>query len=619
MYNQNQSTSCSNDNYRNAPTLLQSLEQRELSICNSGVQHLHYPEAASSGMSTAATTITTATPSVTATTTSSSSSSFRIPTTLHMESAVANSNSMIDNTSNHLQPQYPRSSSISRVDGRYHLRRNNTGPSMQLIQLFNVSNRFNNNNSINNNSNSNSNSNSSSHHNNSSSNENPNSNHNTDSLRWGGSSGGSHKLLFTLNDSIASFAASPPPLLHSTSTSNTFHHNIDEDYAHNPCTSNNTQNMASKNINNTMSSSNHLNNKSNHIKMSRRPSVFTTLSGSRFYMDDSKGEPIPVPASIIQPSAITTSDYMDPNRRQIRRQSTGSQLTLISNLSSSQHHPANHQLQENDKVVLEDDPIFLQRTAQRQHHINNHNQNHHHQTMPYPPPSMSHQRHPLDGSSSHRGSYGRQLPPQPQPSIQQKFRNPMMHPHHHTQSLPQDSHHSQHKVHDIPPQLQQMRSPTTGTQSSTPLKSVVMIDRIPPPIPPLTPYIRGIEMNCKMDILSAPIGRRYVAQNQSLTGPMAQNSKSYNIASAFAVGTSMLSSDSTNNNDSSSPLRIPYHSYMIECPQCHGAMIVSKFCIVVQCPQCRTISPCEATTLSITMPRMYHKTSSNAKSIDPRM
>ena len=575
MYNPNQR----NDNDTcNAPALLKSLEQRELSICNIGIL---YPEVASSTMSTAATTVTTATPSVTATTTSSSSSSFRIPTTLNMESAANSSNSMINNSSNHLythhSQNYPRSTSISRGDGRYHLRRSTMGPSTQSIQIFNFSNRVNNNNN-------NSNSNSSSTNNNSSSNENPNSNHNTDSIRWGGSSMGSHKLLFTLNDSIASFAASPAPLMHHFS--NTYHQPIDED-----CTNSNynsskyhsdVNNTGNKNISNIISSTNHPSNKSNHVKMSRRPSVFTTLSGSRYYMDETKGEPIPVPASITHPSA-TAGDGMDPHTEQIRRQS--SQLTLISTLSS---------------VAFQDEAMHLQQNRPA--------------TL-YPPPSTKHHHHHhLDGSSSHRGSYGGPLPPQPSHSLP-KFRNPMMQPHYHQQSLPHDSHHSQQHVIGVPPQR---RSSITGGKISSSLKSVVMIDRIPPPIPPQPPYIRGIEMNCKMDILSTPIGRRYIVQHRQLNGTNDRSNKSNYNTSVFVVGTPMISSDSSTNGLSSSR-HIPYNSYLIECPNCQDAMIVSKYCIVVQCPHCHTISPCEATKLSITKPRTLQNATTTTRHMDSRM
>ena len=450
---------------------------------------------------------------------------------------------------------------------------------MESIQLFNYSNRFNNSNDSNSNNNNSSSRKSSSHHYNSNGNEDPSSKDNTESFRWGGSS---HNFLFTLSDSMASFAASPPPQLHNIS--NTYDQHIDENYQNNTDHANNIQNMPNKNINAIMSSSNHLNNKPNHLKVSRRPSVFTTLSGSRYYMDETKGEPIPVPASIVQPSSSVVSYRVDPNTKAVRRQS--SQLTLISNVS-----------------IPEDDPVLIPYTH-RQHP--NHNQN------PYPRPSMSHQHYPLDGSSSHRGSYGGQLPtelqPQTQTPMQQPFRNSMTHPQQNP-SVPQDRRHSEHNIHEITQQQrrqqqqQQLRSSTTGTPTSTPLKSVVMIDRIPPPAPPLPPFIRGIELNCKMDILSAPISRGYFVQHQQqLTGPMDRNNTSCHFTSAFAVGTPMVSFKSSSNKGSSS-LRIPYHSYTIECSQCSDAMVVSKYCIVVQCPQCRTISTCEATPCTIAIPQ----------------
>jgi hypothetical protein len=325
-------------------------------------------------------------------------------------------------------------------------------------------------------------------------------------------------------------------------------------------------------------------------------------------MDETKGEPIPVPSSIIHSSHNIARDGMDPNIEQVRRQN--SQLTMISTLSTSQHHPTQYQ-DRNTTVASDDDSILNSITAQRHYPNQNPNLDHRANGKSYPPTSMLHQRHSLHGTSSHQESYGRPLPPpHSHPRMQQQFQSPMISSH---------SHHTVHNIHDEASYQQQPRSFTAGMLPvAKPLKSVVMIDRIPPPIPPLPPHIRGVELNCVSDILSAPISQRCLIQRQQKTKDQ------MDITAIFVVGTPtsmLLSSDSKNKNGLNSSFRIPYHSYMIECPECRSAMVVSKYCIVVQCPQCRKISPNEATSLSITTApqTMHHKTSSNMRYIDPRM
>ena len=548
-----------------------------VSISHSGKRHLD--DCPESAISTAVTTVSTATPSVTATTTSSSSSSFRVPTTtpnteltntsmrrsssgmIHNNSMKSNSSGMINNNSHRQPPPYCRSSSHSRDEGQRRWTRNIREPSMQSIQISNFSSRVNNNNYSNNTGNSSS----------------SNSNSKSDSLRWDSSAGGSHKLLFTLNDSVVSFAASHTSYLQ-----------INGDHHDDGAT-------------------NH-----DNVKPNRRPSVFTTLSGGRFYLDDAKGEPIPVPPSAIIPPMTDTTDGCDPHTEQVRRQS--GRLSGVSNLSTSQHHANQSQQPQQNMATFQNGPPQIRPFSGSSHQ--------HHHALPHPAPLiMKHQRHPMDTSSSHSGSYGGLVQPR-QPHLQAQFRNHEIQPHSPHQHFIQHDHKSEQHDHFVP-QQHQRRSSRTGEISWTRFKSIAMIDRIPPPASPLPPRIRGMEMSCKMDILHAPIGRRsfeqYHQQGTDRTGTTKQSCPN---TSVFTVGTPILSTGK-NENGYSSSRRIPYHSHFIQCPKCHGAMIVSKHCIVVQCPQCRMISPCESTALGITNPDRHHNISPASPTplryVDPSM
>jgi hypothetical protein len=397
---------------------------------------------------------------------------------------------------------------------------------------------------------------------------------------------------FTLNDSYASFAVSQPQLAWTSSHGTTNSNHMNASFGRNENTNIVCVNPA---------------------KMSLRPSVFTTLSGTRYYMDDSKGEPIPVPLSINPDVARRRSSDMSSQRT-----SSSSSLPMRDDSVRSQHGLSIN-------------------SVSRQHCIQDNNNNNNH--MPYPPQSRRHTMEGINGGLSYnnptpknrRGSASGQMftlqniseestvpnmghdlapslppinhhfhPPIPTPNASQQMQQ-VFHPNssqqhwHHNQDR---NHHSSTNTHPQPDKQQYTHQRRSTTRSA--LKSLVMLDRIPPPLPPLPPLMKGIEMNCTQDIVSASDTRRSKQRPPLRLLPPNMNSThnksnaicpSITTTSAIMVG--ILFTDYGNQSSS-----IPYHAFTIPCQQCRCVMIVSKYCIVVQCPKCHVMAPCELSSSS---------------------
>jgi hypothetical protein len=321
--------------------------------------------------------------------------------------------------------------------------------------------------------------------------------------------------------------------------------------------------------------------------MNRRPSVFTTLSGSRFYMDDKKGEPVPFLPS--NRGVVNTSH--EPFAT-----SKTSAATANSNLQRQQHH--------DDKgIPMQDDSI----RSQQIHTINRHNKpprrasnddgamNHNRigdASMPIllpnisengPPLALARREHVILSSSqlepprqiqkhSHHRHPPLATPGQPIQLTHQNNRQPQQQLHHH------NHHNAYHR-------------------STHQLKSVIMMERIPPPIPSMLTLQQQRSSETKMsndfDIIvqlstrclqppkQCPASSGISANNND------KNESTFRYNSTFTVGIPISTDESTRN-------RFPYHCFILSCHQCYTPMMVSKYSIAVQCPECQTIGPSES-------------------------